>query len=495
MNNKFELKITQSKFTVQKSKTQALLVFIRAEDDESDLCKLLNIDFGIQVTAAAIKKIKANTTDIFRAGTGRVEYCYIRRVVVEDDFSEDYFRNFFAAFVNQAADAKIDSLHILLPAYSAFKDFFASYNYLVQSCVEGMHYANYTFSKYKQSTEKQHSLAITLHSGETAGISKAISAAAAVMKAVAYTRDLQNEPGNVLYPRSLAESITKQFRASKVKVTTLNEKQLLQKKMGGILAVGGGSAHPPRLIVLEYAPINAKKHIAIVGKGITFDSGGISIKPAGDMWEMKGDMSGAAVVAGVMIAASELNLPIKITGIIPAAENLPSGTSFRPGDIVTTSSGKTIEIDNTDAEGRVILADALHFASQKKPDEIIDLATLTGACVVALGEFVAGLFTKNDRMAEELLLSGKRTGELAWRLPLFDRFNQLNKSDVADVKNTGGRWGGAISAAKFLENWVDKTIPWTHLDIAGPSMPNKFSTYSQPYMTGFGVRLLLDYLQ
>ena len=214
------------------------------------------------------------------------------------------------------------------------------------------------------------------------------------------------------------------------------------------------------------------------------------------MGEMKADMSGAAVVVGTLIAAAKNNLPIHLFGIIPSAENMVSGESIRPGDVVKISNGKTVEIEDTDAEGRVVLADALHYASQLKPDQIIDLATLTGACVVALGEFVAGMFTKNDTMADSLYKSGITTFDRVWRLPMWDDYNKLIDSDVADVANLGStNWNKeAITAAKFLEHFVDKNIPWTHLDIAGPAM-NKFSrSYTKKYMTGFGVRLLFDYL-
>jgi leucyl aminopeptidase len=269
--------------------------------------------------------------------------------------------------------------------------------------------------------------------------------------------------------------------------------------MGGLLAVGMGSTNPPRLIKLEYdgsgkSKESRTKTISLVGKGVTFDSGGISIKPAKDMGEMKADMSGAAVVAGTILAAAKAKLPVKIIGVIPAAENMPSGSSMRPGDIVVTSSGKSIEVDDTDAEGRMILSDALYYASGLKPDIIIDLATLTGACVVALGEFVAGLFSKDENLAAVLYRKGLKTYDRLWRLPMWDDFNELIKSDVADVKNVGGRWGGAITAAKFLEKFVDKNISWAHLDIAGPAMANNFNNYSKKYMTGFGVRLLFDFL-
>ena len=261
---------------------------------------------------------------------------------------------------------------------------------------------------------------------------------------------------------------------------------------------GSGSANPPRFVVVEYngikSGVKSKKKIVLVGKGITFDSGGISIKPASNMGEMKGDMSGAAVVAGAVLAAANAKLPVHVYGIIPSAENMPSGKSMRPGDIVITSSGKSIEIDNTDAEGRVILSDALNYASKLKPDTVIDLATLTGACIVALGNFTAGLFTKDQKLSSSLYNAGIKTFERLWPMPMWDDYASLIKSDVADVKNTGGRWGGAITAAKFLENFVNEKISWAHIDIAGTAQANTLNNYSKKYMTGFGVRLLFEYM-
>ncbi|MEJ2105375.1 MAG: leucyl aminopeptidase family protein [Ignavibacteriaceae bacterium] len=234
--------------------------------------------------------------------------------------------------------------------------------------------------------------------------------------------------------------------------------------------------------------------LQMVGKGVTFDSGGYCVNPPQGMLEMKADMSGAAVVAGTMFVASKANFPYEIVGIIPAAENMINGEAMRPGDVVKTASGKTIEVGHTDAEGRMILADALDYASKLKPDVILDFATLTGACVVALGLNVAGIFTKYDNIAEELYRLGMKTYERVWRLPMWDEYHKANESQIADVNNDGGRWGGAITAAKFLENFVDKKIPWAHLDIAGPAVANDLTNYNKTYMTGFGVRLMFEYL-
>jgi leucyl aminopeptidase len=321
------------------------------------------------------------------------------------------------------------------------------------------------------------------------------------MNGVNFTKDLQNEPANSLLPSDLAKILKARLTNAGVKVTVFDEKEIKKRKMGGLLAVGQGSANKPRFIILEYKPlIKAKerkkklKKIALVGKGITFDSGGISIKPALNMGEMKADMSGAAVVAGSILAAVKAKLPVEILGVIPAAENMLSGESMRPGDIVTTSSGKTIEVDNTDAEGRLILSDALYYASQHNPDVIIDFATLTGACVVALAQIAAGLFTKSDDLADALYKSGMRTYDRLWRMPMWDDYSKLIESKIADVHNTGPRWGGAVTAAKFLEHFVDEKIPWAHIDIAGPAYESDTNNYTKTFMTGFGVRLVFDYL-
>ena len=268
--------------------------------------------------------------------------------------------------------------------------------------------------------------------------------------------------------------------------------------MGGILAVGGGSARPPRLVVLEHRPGRKRPKpptVCLVGKGITFDSGGISIKPSQGMEEMKHDMCGAAAVIGAMRAVAELSLPLHVVGVIGAAENLPSGTAYRPGDVVETSAGKTIEIVNTDAEGRVVLSDALHYARTAfEPDAMIDLATLTGACMVALGPWASGLFGNDERLIERVRAAGEACGEKAWPMPLYDEHRKAVKSTIADVKNSAGRDAGASTAAAFLAHFVGST-PWVHLDIAGTGWTSTPHPYQIRGGTGVGVRLLVEMLR
>ncbi len=432
---------------------------------------------------------------------GKPDEIIISKVKIDDKFSPDYFRNHLAGILPSLSGEQISNLHIFIPKYEAVKKHFKNEEYFYQTFVEGILLGNYSFEKYKSDKKEIKNLTVWFYADNPKKLKTAITTAQILIEGVYFSRDLQNEPAINLTPALFANRIKSTLTKNKIKVTVFNETEIVKRKMGGLMAVGMGSENPPRFIIMKYSPAGKKKSgkklkkIALVGKGVTFDSGGISIKPAANMGEMKADMSGAAVVAGTLLAAAKANLNIELLGIIPSAENMLSGKSMRPGDIVKTASGKTIEIDNTDAEGRMILADGLDYASKAKPDQIIDLATLTGACVVALGDFVGGLFTKNDELADNLYNVSRVTYERIWRLPIWDDYHKYNKSEVADVKNNGGRWGGAISAAKFLENFVDSKITWAHLDIAGPSMQNDFSNYSRKYMTGFGVRLLFNYLK
>ena len=435
--------------------------------------------------------------------SGKPDALILWKVKLDEKFDADYFRNHLSEFISNLKTEVTKNLHIFIPAYSAVKKYFESEEYYYQTFVEGVLFGNYSFDKYKSKKVKHKVLDVFFYAENEKKLKGAIATAEKLITSVNLTRDLQNEPANNLTPELLAKRVAAEVKPFGIKVTIFGEKEIQKRKMGGLIAIGQGSINKPRFIILEYkSSIKSKKNkkgktktIALVGKGITFDTGGISLKPAKSMGEMKADMSGAAVVVGTLIAAAKNNLPVHLFGIIPSAENMVSGESVRPGDVVKISNGKTVEIEDTDAEGRVVLADALHYASQLKPDQIIDLATLTGACVVALGEFVAGMFTKNEAMAENLYKSGITTYDRVWRLPMWDDFNEFITSDVADVANLGKtRWAGAITAAKFLEHFVDKNIPWTHLDIAGPAMNNPSRSYTKKYMTGFGVRLLFDYL-
>jgi leucyl aminopeptidase len=326
---------------------------------------------------------------------------------------------------------------------------------------------------------------------------EAVRLGVAVAESQNEARRLSNQPPNALTPAALAREARQVAAEVGLACRVFDVPELRKRKMGALLAVGQGSANPPRLVVLEHRPRRSgRPTVCLVGKGITFDSGGISIKPSAGMQDMKHDMSGAAAVVGALRAAALLDVPLHVVGILAAAENLPGGGAYRPGDILTSMSGQTIEIQNTDAEGRLVLCDALHFArTHYEPAAIIDLATLTGACVVALGSYTSGLFGNHEGLAAAIRRASEATGERTWPMPLFDEHRDEMRSQIADLKNvSGSRDAGASTAAAFLSRFVGDT-PWAHLDIAGTAYTGKPGP-CQPYgATGVGVRLLAELLQ
>jgi leucyl aminopeptidase len=363
---------------------------------------------------------------------------------------------------------------------------------------EGFHLSLYRFDRYRSDRRRTRptlsSVVFVASSAEhRAELTEGIRLARIICEGTLLARDLENAPGNELYPASLADRARRVGRSAGVRVRTLGERELRRLRMGGLLGVAQGSIRPPRFIIMDYNP-RGRGTVVLVGKGVTFDSGGISIKPSASMAEMKMDMSGAAAVLATVVVAARLKLPTHVVGLLPATENLPSGSALKPGDILRHMNGKTSEIDNTDAEGRLILADALTYASRYAPDVVIDLATLTGACVVALGHFATGMMGNNEAMMSRLSESGERTYERVWPLPMFDEYDRLVKSEVADVKNTGGRWGGAIAAAMFLKKFIGP-YRWVHLDIAGTAILEEDSDYIPRGGSGVGVRLLVDFLR
>jgi len=374
----------------------------------------------------------------------------------------------------------------------------------LQALAEGAILADYRFDEHRGKREGDSSpirnFSILPGRGAPARETRAaVTRGAILAESQNVARRLSNEPANLLTPSELARAARSVAKETGLKVRVFDTAQLKRHKMGGILAVGGGSSNEPRLIVLEHRPTRtahaSARPFCIVGKGITFDSGGISIKPSSGMDEMKHDMSGAATVVGAMRACALLKLPYPVVGVIAAAENLPSSTAYRPGDIVTAMSGKTIEVLNTDAEGRVVLADALHYARKEyDPCAIVDLATLTGACMVALGRFATGLFGNDPKFSEMVRAAGDAVSERAWPLPLLPEHKDEIRSQVADIKNAGVRHGSASTAAAFLWHFAEDT-PWVHLDIAGTGWTGKTGPYQPRGATGVGVRLLLELLR
>jgi leucyl aminopeptidase len=370
---------------------------------------------------------------------------------------------------------------------------------IAQAVAEGSLLGLYQFTPFKtvgrEDLKEMEQLSIIAEEKDFSLIESAIKKAQIITQAVYFARDLVSAPSNEMTPSIMAQKAREIAHRKNVSCKVLDKEKMKEMGMNALLAVASGSNEEPKFIILEYA--GGKKSVApivLVGKGLTFDSGGISIKPAEKMEEMKTDMSGGAAVMGVIMAAADLKLPLNITGLIPATENMPSGTAYKPGDILKSYSGKTIEVLNTDAEGRLILADALAYASAFKPEAVIDVATLTGACIVALGDDVIGMLGTDDKLKSEIDRAAQTTGELVWELPLWESYHELIKSDIADYKNSSGRSAGTITAAAFLSKFTGDA-PWVHLDIAGPAWTNKEKTYIPKGASGVAVRLLVEFLR
>lgn len=370
-----------------------------------------------------------------------------------------------------------------------------------QAITEVSQLALYEFDRFKSKNKKEPKIEIkTLVIAETdksklKDIEAGIKRGNIVARAQALARDMVTESAITMTPTKIANIARKVAKENKLKIKVLDSAACKKLGMGAFLAVAQGSDEPPKFIEIKYTPKRKpKKHIAIVGKGITFDSGGLSLKPANSMETMKDDMSGSAAVIGTMSTMKELQPDVAITMIVAATENMPSGKAYRPGDVIRAMNGKTIEVLNTDAEGRVTLADAVSYAAKQKPDEIIDLATLTGACVVALGDTANGVMTNNQKLADKIIKAGNEAGERMWQLPLYDEDREKIKSDIADMINTGSKGkSGAQNGAVFIEKFV-VDIPWVHIDIAGPSWIDKENEYGPKGPTGVGVRTLINYL-
>ncbi|MEO5339114.1 MAG: leucyl aminopeptidase [Magnetococcus sp. MYC-9] len=378
---------------------------------------------------------------------------------------------------------------------------------VLESLAVGAWLSSYRFDPFKSKVAKEgkepqeehpfKQLFFGVHGDQSAQEKKRLSVAERLTRGVTLARNLGNQPANLLNPESLAQQARQLAgRLPHIKTTVLSDKMLARKGMNAILAVGSGSRTPPCLITMEYRQGGDRPLLAVVGKGITFDSGGLSIKSGDGMADMKFDMCGAAAVFGLMQVVAELELPVNLIGVVPVAENMPSSTAQRPGDIIKTAKGIFVEVINTDAEGRLILADALHHAASFKPAAIIDLATLTGACAVALGSQASGLLGNNEPLIRQLKKAGECSGERVWQLPLYAEYQEQIKSTVADIKNVGGREAGTITAACFLSRFVDEKQPWAHLDIAGTAYDG---SGGRPYVpkgaVGVGVRLLFQFIQ
>lgn len=400
-------------------------------------------------------------------------------------------RNLTGKVVNKSKELATDEF-VIIP----FKNID---NEHISAIVEGIKLSDYSFGNYKKDEDNTYLNQVRILTGKgLPAVQNIIKSASVLSDAVIFTRDISNLPPNDCSPKVLASFSEKLSANSKIKVRVIGKDEMETSGFGGILAVGRGSVSTPNLIVIEYSGSTKNdKPIVVVGKAVTFDTGGISIKPSEKMEEMKYDKCGGCNVIGIMKAISDLDLKTNVIGIIPAVENMPSGDSYRPGDIIRMYNNKTVEVLNTDAEGRIILGDALAFAVKIfAPQSIIDMATLTGAAIIALGSNVAALMGNNRELVTKILEHSSQTGEKIWELPLFDDYKEQLKSSNADIKNIGGRGGGAITAAAFLSYFVDD-VPWVHLDIAGTAWNQegtKEKTYNPKGATGFGIRTIVKFI-
>ncbi|MBA7473383.1 Cytosol aminopeptidase [subsurface metagenome] len=365
-----------------------------------------------------------------------------------------------------------------------------------QAVTEGAMLGLYTFRKHQtkeaEEGEIEQLLIVERDEEKLAALERGCAGGRIMAEATNLARDMANEPANYMTPTHMAEVAQRVADEWGFECRILEQADMERLGMGALLSVARGSRQPPKLILLNYKGGDpAKSPLGLVGKGITFDSGGISIKPSEGLGDMKGDMAGGAAVIATMRAIGELRPKVNVTALVPATENLPDGAALKPGDIVQASNGKTIEVVTTDAEGRLILADALCYARKLGLSPVVDVATLTGACHIALGDLCTGAFSNNQELVDSVIKAGEEAGEYIWQMPMYEEYKEQNKSDIADIKNSAGRWGGAITGAQFLAEFVEET-PWVHLDIAGPSRAEKDRTYLVKGATGVAVRTLAN---
>jgi leucyl aminopeptidase len=485
--------------TISDNFTPDAIIFFSFKDEEL-LRKKLNAiqkELGISLDSNAMNDFKGKDTQV------SVYYVNGKRIILsglgkKEKYNLEVLRNSTARAAKYAESIKLSNIAVeIFKASGKVED-------VISAETEAIILGLYKFNKYKKDKKEENgdnkkeikSVILFGDAGQPNKINKVIFDAQAIAEATAFTRDLGNEPSNFMFPEEFAKIVSAEGKTGNFEVKIFNKTELTKMKMGGILGVAQGSMREPRLAVLKYNGGRAKdKPIVIVGKGVTFDTGGISIKPSPNMENMKMDMNGGAAVAGIFKALGQLKLKVNVIGLIPMVENMPSGTAFKPGDILTSYNGMTIEVQNTDAEGRLILADALAYADQFQPKYIIDMATLTGAALIALGNTATIAVTNDDSLYKKLERAGKETHERLWQLPSWDDYDKLIDSDVADVCNIGaGRVAGSIVAGMFLKRFVNNNN-WCHLDIAGTGMaPKQMSEYVPKYSTGVGVRLLTRFL-
>jgi leucyl aminopeptidase len=498
------MRFLAQKSTLRQTKSDAVAVFVLQNKRHFET-QIQNLTKTLRLPIANIVKLER-----FAGKEGELVQLYTERKLAAprliivglgelEKLTLERMRCAAAAAAKKAEQLKAKSIAFNLPQIPS-DGFRESVEDVAQAIVEGSVLSLYKFDKYlteKKKKEGKLSYVSVFHPHRLVfqQIKSGVGMGRAVCEAVYHARDLENAPSNEIYPESLAAAARDAAAKYGFQTIVWDKKRIEREGFGGLLGVSSGSARPPVFIIMEYHGREDKvPPLVLIGKGITFDAGGISIKPSAGMAEMKMDMSGAAAVIGTMEVAARLKLPVNLVGLVPATENMPSGSALKPGDIVRHYGGKTSEVVDTDAEGRLILADALAYAAKYKPAAVVDLATLTGACVVALGHHATGMMGNDEELMGKLKRAGEKTYERVWQLPLFEEYEKQIKSDVADVKNLGGKWAGAITAALFLKKFV-KDCKWVHLDIAGPAILDEDLPYTPKGGSGVGVRLVVELLR
>ncbi len=406
-----------------------------------------------------------------------------------EDFTAHSLRRAGASFVRAARRHKTAATTLIADAAAQIDGL--DQNHAAQCLAEGMELGEYTFDTYKSKPKKTKLDKVIVAGSTSAAVKNGLAVGQAIAAGQMLARNLVNEPGGTLTPPEMAKRVQAMAKEAGLACKVMDLAAIKRAKLGGLLGVNRGSTIQPRFVELTYSPPKPKATLAFVGKGITFDAGGLSIKTGTGMMTMKCDMGGAAAVIGAMSALKAAGVPVRVRAFIPMTDNMLGGDATRPGDVLKIRNGKTIEVLNTDAEGRLVLADALSLASESKPDAIIDLATLTGACMVALGPKIAGLMSNDDDFAGSVADAADSAGERVWRLPLPEDYKSQFDSSVADMKNIGTSHGGALTAGLILQEFVADGIPWVHLDIAGPAWTDAEDVESRKGGTGFGVRTLV----
>lgn len=447
--------------------------------------------------AMALPEFKGETDDevaFYSPADVNAERVVLMGLGKREKLDAESFRKLSGKAVKKSIQKDLEEILLAVPADGKTGLALAD---LLQALMEGACLGNHIFDRYKEEKKKKplREIGFRVDAKTAEAHGQLAGRIMATCEGTLLARNWVSLPANDKRPEVYAEAVRSQAEAAGLAVSVLDETDLAEKGFGALLAVSQGSESKPRLVILEYRAEGAEKTVALVGKGVTFDTGGLNLKVGGSMTDMKTDMAGSAAVAGALIAAAGLKPDCNVIGLLPLVENMPSGSAIRPGDIIRSYSGKTVEIGNTDAEGRLILIDTIAYAVDAyHPDVLIDLATLTGACLMALGEKFAAVFSHDDDLAEAIVAAGVRTHERCWRMPLPEDYKELLKSEFADINNMPStRWGGAITAALFLSEFV-KDARWAHIDIAGPVYDKKGNAYSPPGGTGFGVRLICDLL-